>query len=225
MFRVAIFDLEGTLVDYNRRFEIYWTKRLLRTFGTTIGSRKLKNIKDKEVKEYLALDIRSREKKLLSWGYSSVREFLNGWNTEEALSAKEKFLYCYKDVGALLDLERNGIKLGIVTSAPKSLADRELKLLRETLGKNIFKVVVYASYGSGIKMKPAPDSILLCLRQLGSSPEDAVYVGNEDVDILAAKNAGVRDILINRRRYKITVPPSITISSLKGLSDIIIGRK
>ena len=43
----------------------------------------------------------------------------------------------------------------------------------------------------GIRKKPAPDTVLEALRQLGADKEGAVYIGDSDVDIETARNAGI----------------------------------
>ena len=43
----------------------------------------------------------------------------------------------------------------------------------------------------GIRKKPAPDTVFAALRQLGVGKEQAVYVGDSDVDIQTAANAGL----------------------------------
>lgn len=43
-----------------------------------------------------------------------------------------------------------------------------------------------------VRRKPAPDTVIEALRQLGSKREDAVYVGDSEVDLATARNAGLR---------------------------------
>lgn len=43
----------------------------------------------------------------------------------------------------------------------------------------------------GIRKKPAPDTVFAALRKLGVGIEGAVYVGDSDVDIQTAHNAGL----------------------------------
>lgn len=43
----------------------------------------------------------------------------------------------------------------------------------------------------GIRRKPSPDTVEQALRELGTSREHAVYVGDSDVDIETARNAGM----------------------------------
>lgn len=39
--------------------------------------------------------------------------------------------------------------------------------------------------------KPAPDSVLAAMRKMGVTAQETVYVGDSDVDVLTARNAGV----------------------------------
>ena len=42
-----------------------------------------------------------------------------------------------------------------------------------------------------IRKKPAPDTVIEALRELGVDKEAAVYIGDSDVDIMTAKNSGM----------------------------------
>lgn len=48
----------------------------------------------------------------------------------------------------------------------------------------------------GIRRKPAPDSVLEVLRKLQVQPQDAVYIGDSEVDIQTAQNAGLEAIIV-----------------------------
>ena len=41
------------------------------------------------------------------------------------------------------------------------------------------------------RKKPAPDSVWEAMRQLGVTAEETVYVGDSDVDVITARNAGI----------------------------------
>ena len=43
----------------------------------------------------------------------------------------------------------------------------------------------------GRRRKPAPDSVLEAMRQLGVTRAETVYIGDSDVDVETARNAGV----------------------------------
>ena len=53
------------------------------------------------------------------------------------------------------------------------------------------KVAIGENEIAGIRRKPAPDTVFAALRQLGVGKNSAVYVGDSDVDIQTADNAGI----------------------------------
>ena len=53
------------------------------------------------------------------------------------------------------------------------------------------EVAIGEHEAAGIRKKPAPDTVNEALRQLGVSREQAVYVGDSDVDIATAKASGM----------------------------------
>ena len=48
----------------------------------------------------------------------------------------------------------------------------------------------------GVRKKPAPDSVLTVMDELGSQPKDCLYIGDSDVDIATAANAGINCISV-----------------------------
>ena len=50
--------------------------------------------------------------------------------------------------------------------------------------------------GNGIKTKPAPDGVLLALKNLGVSKDEAVYVGDSEVDLKTAENSGLKCVAV-----------------------------
>ena len=49
---------------------------------------------------------------------------------------------------------------------------------------------------AGIRKKPAPDSLLAVMEQLSAEKDTTVYVGDSEVDIQTAENAGVDCICV-----------------------------
>lgn len=93
----------------------------------------------------------------------------------------------------LAALKREGIKLGIVSNKP-DFAVKELN-------RHFFREFVSSAAGereeAGIRKKPAPDAVFEVLKELNVSAENAVYVGDSEVDIQTAKNAGMRCISVS----------------------------
>ena len=53
------------------------------------------------------------------------------------------------------------------------------------------EVAIGEHEAEGIRKKPAPDTVIAALKALGVGKEDAVYVGDSDVDIQTACNSGI----------------------------------
>ncbi len=61
------------------------------------------------------------------------------------------------------------------------------------LCRHFFSDLVPVAIGEreDIRKKPAPDTVIEALRELGVDKEGAVYIGDSDVDIMTAKNSGM----------------------------------
>jgi len=64
------------------------------------------------------------------------------------------------------------------------------ELTREYFGKLIC-FSIGENESAGIAKKPAPDMLLNAMRVLGGTPKNTVYIGDSEVDLQTAKNAGV----------------------------------
>ena len=85
----------------------------------------------------------------------------------------------------LARLKGMGVRCAIVSNKPDSAA--------RILGERWFAGLVETTVGerAGIRRKPAPDSLLEVMRQLGAERGRTVYVGDSEVDIETAAAAGV----------------------------------
>ena len=92
----------------------------------------------------------------------------------------------YDGVPELLhELKRRGKHLAIVSN--------KFYAATQDLAKHFFPDTIEVAIGEreNIRKKPAPNTVLEALRQLNVSKEDAVYIGDSDVDIMTAKNSGL----------------------------------
>ena len=85
----------------------------------------------------------------------------------------------------LSTLKEKGYAVAIVSNK----IDFAVKELNELYFKGIVPVAIGEK--EGIRRKPAPDTVFEALKELGKTKEEAVYVGDSDVDIETAKNAGM----------------------------------
>lgn len=66
--------------------------------------------------------------------------------------------------------------------------------LNEIYFKKYIKVAI--GQQDGIQKKPAPDTVLQALKELGKEKDTAIYVGDSEVDFLTAQNTGMDCALV-----------------------------
>ena len=87
----------------------------------------------------------------------------------------------------LKELRQQGCRIAVVSN--------KMMAATQELCRHFFPDIVEVAIGEheaeGIRKKPAPDTVIAALRELGVGKEGAVYVGDSDVDIQTAANAGL----------------------------------
>lgn len=91
----------------------------------------------------------------------------------------------------LAELKEAGVKMAVVSNKP-DFATKDL--VRQHFGD-----LISAAVGGrdGVPVKPAREMVQLGLDALGVTAENAVYVGDSEVDVQTAKNAGMRGIFVD----------------------------
>lgn len=98
----------------------------------------------------------------------------------------------YPGVVELLEtLAARGYRLGIVSNKP----DDAVKALQREFFPG--SVLLAAGETAGVQRKPAPDMLLAAMQQLGADAGSTVYVGDSEVDIETARNAGLPCICVS----------------------------
>lgn len=105
-----------------------------------------------------------------------------------------KYIKLMKDCKKTLIELSEKFRLAIVTGRRMY----SVKLIFEKFDiKNFFDVVV--TYDIYNKPKPDPEPLLVALKKLKSKPEESLYIGDGEVDVQAAKAAGIKVIIISNR--------------------------
>jgi phosphoglycolate phosphatase-like HAD superfamily hydrolase len=90
------------------------------------------------------------------------------------------------------------------------------------IGKENFCSIILALGHNGVPKKPHPQGLYDCLNALGVEKHEAIFVGNADEDVMAAKNAGVFDIFLARGEHEFPdITPSLKIHSLYELRKFL----
>lgn len=91
----------------------------------------------------------------------------------------------------LKEASADGYKLAVVSN--------KFDLAVKELCKDFFSPYITTAIGESpqTRRKPAPDTVFAAMKELRSSPEQCVYVGDSDVDIATAGNSGIPCISVS----------------------------
>ena len=98
----------------------------------------------------------------------------------------------YEGVHEMIDELIPSYKLGIVTSSPRTYAER----LTSFHG---IEIPVLTAYHDTQKHKPHANPILDGISKLGLKPNEVISIGDEEKDIIASNNAGATSVLASWR--------------------------
>ena len=121
----------------------------------------------------------------------------------------------------LEELKAAGIKCAIVSNKPNTAAVQ--------LARDFFSGYVLTAVGErpGVRRKPAPDTVLAAMAELGSAPESTVYVGDSEVDIDTAAAAGIDCISVTwgfrTREQLVESGAAVLVDDAAGLRGAIMG--
>ncbi len=176
-YKTVIFDLDGTLLDTLEDLANS-TNFALKEMGYPQRS-------VSEVRNFVGNGVAKLIERAVPAGTSSEK-------TEETLAVFKTHYadHCedhtspYQGITELLDkLLSSGKTIAVVSNK----IDSAVSVLCKKYFGDRFAVMV--GDRDGIRKKPAPDSVFEVLNMLGLSREDAIYVGDSEVDIETAKNA------------------------------------
>jgi phosphoglycolate phosphatase len=88
----------------------------------------------------------------------------------------------------LQSLKEQGFKMAVVSNK----FDHAVRELNKKFFGEYIKIAIGES--ASVKKKPAPDSVFTALDRLHSTPDRSVYIGDSEVDIKTAQNAGLTSI-------------------------------
>ena len=181
MFKVYIFDLDGTLLDTLGDLAAS-TNYALRTHGMPEHS-----IDD--VRRFVGKGVRKLMERAIPGGAANP-DFEATFATfrEHYMHHSLDTTRPYPGIPEVLkELKSRGCKLAVVSN--KMMAATQ-DLIRHFFPDTI-EVAIGEHEAEGIRKKPAPDTVFAALKDLGVDKDGAVYVGDSDVDIATARNSGL----------------------------------
>lgn len=178
-YNTVIFDLDGTLLNT--------LDDLRDSLNEVLVSKGYLPRTISEVRSFVGNGVRNLVRRSLPEGSSEdeVTLVLDEFKENYKLNMQNKTRPYNGIMELLLDLNRYNYKIAIVSNK----FDSAVKSLARTYFGNLIPVAIGET--TEIKRKPAPDSIFSAIKELNSSIEHTVLVGDSETDVQTAKNAGI----------------------------------
>lgn len=178
--KACIFDLDGTLLNT--------LDDLANSVNEALAAHGEPQRSLAEVRRFVGNGVRVLTHRAVSEECSETLEndifatFLKVYEREKAHYTRP-----YEGIEETLDaLAAQGLRLAVLSNKN----DDAVRALCEQYFPNRFEIT--QGLTESIQAKPAPDALLLICKKMGIAVEEAVYVGDSEVDVATAKACGMR---------------------------------
>jgi pyrophosphatase PpaX len=180
MIKAVIFDLDGTLIDTNDLIIETFQHVVKESLGRFPTEDELNHVYGKTLNEQMTHFSAERSQELVDAYRAYYRTHMDAGT------------HLFEGVKALLDdLAEKGIKMAAVTN--KGSRGVQHAFDKFDLGKYFTAAITADDVSIG---KPDPEGIITALNRLNVDAQEALFVGDSQSDIHAAKGAGVKSVLV-----------------------------
>lgn len=183
--KACIFDLDGTLTD---------TIRAIAHFGNmALAAYGMSALPTEDYKIYVGDGRDKLIHRILNVHNADTQEMFEKVRDVYDENYEKDYLYdtdAYEGIRELLkNLKESGIKLAVCSNKPDNVVHF---VVENIFGNGIFDEI----HGviDGMPTKPDPYSALEIAKKLGVKPEECLFLGDTNVDIFTAKNAGMTSV-------------------------------
>ncbi len=184
--KTIVFDLDGTLMDTLQDLYLStnyalrtcnYPERTLEEIRSFVGNGVKLLIERAMPKEITTVES-EENKAAFDRCFNTFREYYikHCQDNTKLYDGIDTLLHNLKNAGYRMAIVSNKLQAGVTE-------------LYEQWFKDTIEVAVGES--QEVRKKPAPDMVELALQKMGVSKDDAVYVGDSDVDIMTAKNSNL----------------------------------
>jgi|GEM_PF-4045187 len=203
-----IFDLDGTIIDNREDYMELMLQKVGRDLGRELTLEHAREL-------WYAINAESRDEVIERWGINPDK-FWTIFNKYENIEDKLKSTYLHSDTEVLKGLD---LPKGIVTHTSYDHTDKLLKLVGM---RPFFNPIISCTEDTGYKPSPLP--LIYCVIDMKLGLDEVVYVGDTLSDMMAARNAGIKNVYINRYARPISIRPDYEIRSMEQILDIVNGN-
>ncbi len=183
-YKAILWDLDGTLLDT--------LCDLTTAVNAVLGARGYPARTAEEVRAFVGNGARLLIKRALppESDDTMVDTVLRDFNTYYKAHCREATAPYEGLIPLLARLQAKGVRLGVVSNKPHYAV---VPLAKEHFG-DLLELAVGSQ--DGLPRKPAPDAVYRMMEQLGVTAEETLYIGDSEVDVETARNAGVDGLFV-----------------------------
>jgi len=220
--RLVVFDLDGTLIDSRRD--------LATAVNAMLGEMGRPALPDKVVAEYVGDGAPMLVRRALGdpddehFVQEALLYFL-GWYREHKLDTT----YVYEGVKDALEAIRskpNGVgtvKMAVLSNKPVVPS----RAIVDALGLGGYFFQIYGGNSFHTK-KPDPAGVQALMAEAGAAAEQTVIIGDSDVDMITARNAGIYSVGVTYGLAPHTLedaPPDVLVDHPRELAEVLGARE
>lgn len=183
-YKLAIFDLDGTLLDT--------LEDLHNSVNYALTQNDMPQRTLEEVRTFVGNGIRLLIERSVLAGtdINTLDKTFEDFKQHYQQHCNDKTAPYPNILDTLLKLKNEGYKLAVLSNKAQPAVTKLCDIY--------FKDLLDAAIGAkpDIPKKPAPDALFLCAKELNININDVVYIGDSDVDVHTARNAGVAGIAV-----------------------------
>jgi pyrophosphatase PpaX len=209
MIKTIIFDFDGTIIDTNTLIEEGLNHFALRYRGSTLNKSEHKLLVGKTLEDQLGF-ISEQHK-------NSMSEQFKIWYKHHHNQKAKAFPQMVELIHGLKQL---GYQIAIVSNNSTQSVEHGLRHLKL---ERYFDYILTRDHVK--EVKPSPEGLEVILTFTESKPDEAIFIGDAATDVLAAKAAGLKSVLVGWSHLDvddiIKLEPDYVISSALQLLTII----
>lgn len=176
--KLVLFDLDGTLVDTVELIYLSFKHATKTVLGKTYSREKLLQNLGRPL-----LD------QMLYFSPAHAEELIEVYHRHN-LAHHDQMIKPYPGTAeTLAELKAQGLRIGVVTSKRRDLAERGLRLC----GLDGFIEKLVAAEDTD-RHKPDPEPIIFCLEKFQIAADNGVFIGDSPFDLSAGRAAGTQTI-------------------------------
>ena len=214
--RYAIFDLDGTLLDT--------LDDLTDSMNYMLGKHSFPLRTRDEVRNFVGNGVRKLVERAVPPEYKADEEFIDKFYDDFSLyynSHSDIKTSPYPGTLDMLDkLIHSDFDIAIVSNKIDSAV--------KSLSAKFFGERIKSAIGEkpSVRHKPEPDMVFMAMEEMGADKENSIYIGDSEVDIQTAKNAGIPCISVlwgfKDRKFLENSGATVIVESMEELGERLV---